>query len=619
MMKSMATPGSYLVEFKPMGKSISVETGITVSEAARQAGIDIVSTCGGNGKCGQCRVLVTDGEVSAPAREELKFFSEAELSQGNRLACCTKVSGNITVHLPEKTLNNKVHLQVDMGGVIKDVTPMVKSYGISIPDTGGCDPCPDFEQLLAAMERIYHLKNLKADHRVVAQLSEMLRQHNRQLSVFLRDGVIIGAAPLRARPVGLAIDLGTTKISAHLMDLATGQELSAGGVLNPQVRYGDDIMSRLHHACGNTDPEELSSLVCSVLNDLMHKIVVKAGILPQQVADVCIVGNTAMIHLLLQLPVRQLAKAPYVAATLSSFDIKARDIGLDISPGAYTHILPSIGGFVGGDHVAMILATEIDRLDKVALGIDIGTNTEIVLSRPGAPHLYSVSCPSGPAFEGAHIMNGMRASSGAIESVEITANGVFSKTLGNSPAIGLCGSGIIDTMAELYRCGVINERGRFQVKDESLKQEKAEKRFLLVPKAESGTGKDIYFSQKDVNELQLAKGSIRAGIDILLEVSGIQPDAIEEVFIAGAFGTHLNLTNALNIGLVPDLPGARWRQVGNAAAVGAKQALLSPDTRERACRIAERTRHINLTSHPKFNRCFAQGMLLPNRRTRVTC
>jgi uncharacterized 2Fe-2S/4Fe-4S cluster protein (DUF4445 family) len=608
MMKSLHSTLSYQIEFKPMGKSLSVEAGTTISAAACQAGIEIVSTCGGKGKCGQCGVLATGGEISSPAKEERKLFSESELSQGNRLACCTKIMDKLLVHIPEKTLNSKVHLQVDTGGTIKELAPMVKSYEVSIPYSRAIPPGPDFERILAAMEKTFHCKNLKADHRVVAQISKTFRQCNGRLSLFLRKDVIVGVAPPNTRPVGLAIDLGTTKISAHLMDLVTGEELSADGALNPQVRYGDDIMSRLHHASSNTDSGELSSLIHTVLNKLMNKIVNKAGMQSHQVVDVCIVANTAMVHLMLDLPVQQLAKAPYVAATLCAFDIRAREIGLDIAPGAYVHILPSIGGFIGADHVAMILASEIDSTDKVVLGVDIGTNTEIVLSLPDSGNLYSISCPSGPAFEGAHTMNGMRASSGAIETVQITGEGVYLKTIGNSPAIGLCGSGIIDTMAELYRCGLINERGRFQDKDK--------KRFLLVPKAKSGTGKNIYFSQSDVNEIQLAKGSIRAGIDILLKVAGIKQDALQEVLVAGAFGSCLDLDNALSIGLFPDFPAAYYSQVGNAAAVGAKQALLSSDIRERARQIAARAHHINLTSHPDFNRCFALGMLFPIQETR---
>jgi len=617
MAKLMTAPRSYEVEFKPNGKSIAVEAGTHIADAARQAGIDIVSTCGGNGKCGQCHVIVAEGEVSPPARTERTLFSKAELSEGHRLACCTKILGKLTLHLPDKTLNSKVRLQVGGRDPGEPVAPMVQLYEVDMSLSDLSNSCSDFELVTTAMETRHQCKDLKADHRVAARLSEVSRQQNGQVSVYLRDGEIVGVAPPQARPVGLAIDLGTTKVAAYLLDLVTGQTLSAAGALNPQVRYGDDIMSRMQYVCSNPGSKALSSLIRSMLNDLVLKLTAQAGVSPQQVADVCIVANTAMIHLLLDLPVRQLASAPYVAATRAPFDIKARELALEISPGAYIHILPSIGGFVGGDHVAMILATGIDSIDKVALGLDIGTNTEIVLRRPDASQLFSVSCPSGPAFEGAHVVNGLRAATGAIESVQITAEGVCCRTIENSPAIGLCGSGIVDTVAELYRCRLINERGRFQIRDQSLKQGGTAQRFLLVPESKSGTGKEIYFSQKDVNQIQLAKGAIRAGIDILMDISGTRPDHIEEIFIAGAFGSYLNLANAVSIGLIPDFPAARWRQVGNAAAVGAKQALLCRRAREQACQIADRTRHIDLTRHPKFSRHFALGMLFPTQRTHV--
>jgi uncharacterized 2Fe-2S/4Fe-4S cluster protein (DUF4445 family) len=315
--------------------------------------------------------------------------------------------------------------------------------------------------------------------------------------------------------------------------------------------------------------------------------------------------------LLVELPVQQLAVAPYVAATNAAIDMKARDLGLSTAPGAFVHVLPGIGGFVGADHVAMILASRLDQTDHTSLGLDIGTNTEIVLAKPGQQFLTSASCASGPAFEGAHISDGMRAASGAIEAVSLTGAGVTLKTVDNTPAVGLCGSGIIDAVAELRRWKLINERGRFDRQHERVRQGYHGPEFLLAPGSQSGSGRDVVITQNDINEIQLAKGAIRAGLEVLLDATGTTPEEVQEVVIAGAFGSFLKVQSALQVGLLPHLPNARYRQIGNAALAGARWALLSRQVRERARQIASQTNYLELTSYPKFNRRFALGMLFP--------
>jgi uncharacterized 2Fe-2S/4Fe-4S cluster protein (DUF4445 family) len=319
-----------------------------------------------------------------------------------------------------------------------------------------------------------------------------------------------------------------------------------------------------------------------------------------------------MTHLLLKLPVRQLATSPYVAATNTAMDVKAGELGLTTAPGAYVHILPCIGGFVGADHVAMILASRLDQTDHVALGVDIGTNTEIALARPDQGFLTSVSCASGPAFEGAHISNGMRAAAGAIEMIELTATGTQLKTVDHAPAIGLCGSGIIDGVAELRRWNLINERGRFDRNHQRVRAGRHGAEFLLVAAEQSGSRRDVVITQNDINEIQLAKGAIRAGLEILLDATETAPEDVREVVIAGAFGSFLNVQNALDMGLLPPLPNVQYKQVGNAAMVGARWALLSRQVRQRAQEVVGQTNYLELTTYPKFNRRFALGMLFPN-------
>jgi uncharacterized 2Fe-2S/4Fe-4S cluster protein (DUF4445 family) len=300
-----------------------------------------------------------------------------------------------------------------------------------------------------------------------------------------------------------------------------------------------------------------------------------------------------------------------VAATNAALDVKAGEIGLAAAPGAYVHLLPGIGGFVGADHVAMILASNLDRANQVSLGVDIGTNTEIVLALPGRPFLTSASCASGPAFEGAHISDGMRAASGAIEAVRLTETGLELKTIDHAPAVGLCGSGIVDAVAELRRHNLINLHGRFDKGHPRVRQGRHGPELLLAPGSQSGSGRDVVITQKDVNEIQLAKGAIRAGLEILLETTGTSPADVAEVIIAGAFGSFLDLSSALDMGLLPRLPQARYRQVGNAALVGARWALLSRQVRARAQQVASQTSYLELTVYPNFSRRFAYGMLFP--------
>jgi uncharacterized 2Fe-2S/4Fe-4S cluster protein (DUF4445 family) len=289
----------------------------------------------------------------------------------------------------------------------------------------------------------------------------LARQTDWHVAAYIRGHEIVGFVAPGQRPLGLAVDLGTTKIAGYLVDLETGEELAATGIMNPQIGYGEDVISRMVHANRNDDGKhELARVVREGLNNLIVALAFQAGVAQEQIAEACIVGNTAMTHLLLKLPVHQLSVSPFVAASSSALDVKARDLDLDIAPGAYVHILPCVGGFVGADHVAMIIGSDLDRLPHAAIGVDIGTNTEIVLHKPHEKYLTSASCASGPAFEGAHIRDGMRASTGAIEAVLIQTDEIKFRTIGDAPAVGLCGSGIVDTVAEMFRNQINDRRGR---------------------------------------------------------------------------------------------------------------------------------------------------------------
>ena len=608
----MAPSQTIEVDFEPIGKRVEVRPHTSLLDAAQEAGISLASACGGLGNCGQCRVTLLNGDVSPPTENEEYILSDVELHGGQRLACSMLLHSAVKVYVPNSSLITSQRLQLD--GIDGELTldPAIRSYEIDAPAPSLHDPRSDLERLVDALAHVHDLSNIVAEPSVVRQISTVARQHDWHVTAYLRDAEIVGLAPPAAHPVGLAVDLGTTKIAAYLIDLTTGQELATGGDLNPQIGYGEDVISRLTYTRRHPDGgQTLANLVRHKLDDLLDGLTQQAGVSRDQVADICIVGNTAMTHLLLDLPVQQLAMAPYVAATAAAVDVKARELGLTAAPGAYVHILPCIGGFVGADHVAMILASGIDQAEQVVVGIDIGTNSEIALAKPGHKFLASTSCASGPAFEGAHISDGMRAAAGAIEAVKLTATGLDLKTVDDVPAVGLCGSGIVDAVAELRRWALLNERGRFDKSSGRVGQGRHGFEFLLAPAHQSGSGRDVVITQDDVNEIQLAKGAIRAGLDALLQATGTAPEEVKEVIIAGAFGSFLNIKSAIDIGLFPPFPQARYRQVGNAAGVGAKYALLSRTVRARAQHIAANTDYVELTTYPKFNRLFALGMLFP--------
>jgi uncharacterized 2Fe-2S/4Fe-4S cluster protein (DUF4445 family) len=602
------------VDFEPVGKRVEVTPNTTLLEAAQQAGVALASACGGMGNCGQCRVEIRTGSVSPPTDNEYVILTEMELQHGQRLACSTRVQGDVTVHVPKSSLITGQRLQLAGEADELTVDPLIRACEIEAPPPTLQDLRSDLQRLAAVLPH----QTVEAEPGVMRQITPFARASDWKLVAFLRDAEIVGVAPPGAMPLGLAVDLGTTKVAATLIDLTSGDELAVAGELNPQIGYGEDVISRLTHAHRNPEGgHTLAALVRGAIDDLLGQLTEQAGFSRDRVTDACIVGNTAMTHLLLELPVRQLAVSPYVAATDAALDVKASDLELDAAPGAYVHVLPCIGGFVGADHVAMILATRLDQVDHVALGIDIGTNTEIVLARPDTG-LTSVSCASGPAFEGAHISDGMRAAAGAIEAIELTKDGITLRTVDDAPAIGLCGSGIIDGVAELRRWRLINERGRFDREQRRVRQGRHGPEFLLVPAEQSGSQRDVVITQEDVNEIQLAKGAIRAGLEILLDGTDTAPGDVKEVIIAGAFGSFLKVQSALDMGLLPHLPNACYQQVGNAALVGARWALISRQARARAQQIAARANYLELTTYPKFSRSFALGMLFPSIEEKVT-
>jgi uncharacterized 2Fe-2S/4Fe-4S cluster protein (DUF4445 family) len=517
--------------------------------------------------------------------------------------------GDCKVRVPPESLTALQRTQVEGEEISVTPEPAVKAYQVVLSPPDLDDLRADDERLVNALAQEHGVTAARADLSVLLELSRRLRDEGWSVRVALRGEEIVAVHRPEARLLGLAVDLGTTKIAVYLMDLETGKTLASQGIMNPQIAYGEDVVARM--GLVTQDPDQaarLQALVVKALNDVAAGLCADVDAEPDQVVEAVVVGNTAMHHLFLRLPVEQLARSPYVPAVGSALDVKARDLGLKLGPGATVHLLPNIAGYVGGDHVAMLLATGVTQVQGVVLALDIGTNTEVCLVNHG--RLTSLSCASGPAFEGAHIRHGMRAGDGAIEHLRLVDGRVEYQTIGGAPPVGLCGSGILDTLAQLYLAGVVNAAGRM-LDHPRVRGDGGQREFLLVERGEAGDGSGaITFTQKDVRELQLAKGAMRTGIEVLLEDNGLAADEIEQVIIAGAFGTYLDVTSAVTIGLLPELPLDRFRQVGNAAGMGAKLALVSRDKRAEAQVLARRVGYVELAAVPHFARAFTQSMYL---------
>ncbi len=593
----------YKIWFEPLGLRIACPEGATIFEAARDAGIALTSICGGRGMCGQCRVQLLDGNASPISEREKAHLNEQEIDASFRLACETQPLSDLRVYLPQTSLAIKQRLQLLGTDVPSALDPVLSEYDLDVRDSTLEEPFAVWENMCQSLTEQCRLPRLRADLPSLQRLPLILRSSGPTVGVTVRGDEVIDVHPAGQRLLGVAIDLGTTKIAAHLVDLRTGESLAARGLTNSQAAYGEDVMSRITYALeggGN----ELRASVTEALNQLIGELTENS----EQVVELTLVGNTAMHHLLLGLPVLQLGQAPYVPAVRCSLDIKARDLGLHVAPGAYVHLLPNIAGFVGSDHVAMLMAAGLHETDKTVLGIDIGTNTEVSLVRKGI--ISSLSCASGPAFEGAHVRHGMKAASGAIESVKINHNRAALTVIDGVPPVGICGSGIVDAIAQLRQHRIIDRRGRLQGHP-LVRQGDNGREFILAGIDISGTGQNISITGGDIAEIQLAKAAIRTGINTLLDEAGMGIDEIDEVIIAGAFGSSIDVSSAIAIGMLPSLSLEKFKQVGNAAGIGARLALMSKRHRSIAQNIAERVRYIELASHPRFQKEFSQSMWLP--------
>jgi len=628
----------HLVVFEPFGLKGYVDEGKTLLEAARELGASLESICGGQGKCGKCRVEVLRGffdkyalnskaeNLSPMGETELELLGRASSQVENnvRLACLACVLGDVAVFVPEENRAERTVMSKSIAGKVVSLRPAVKKYYVELSPPSLEEPLGDWERLQTGIEQRFGLGNLAIDYQVLRALPGVLRQGDWRVtvSVWSSSEVIKVEAGYKEASFGLAVDLGTTTVAGYLCNLESGEVVATYSMFNPQIPYGEDVMSRISYTTTNEDGlKRLNRLAVEALERTIEHLTRRAKIAPEDILDVVIVGNTCMHHIFLGLDPQYLARAPFTPAVHRSLDVKARQLGVKVSGGAYVHLLPIEAGFVGADNVAVLIAEEPHHQAEMTLVIDIGTNGELVLGNERG--LVSCSCATGPAFEGAGINHGMRAAPGAIEKIEIEPQSkeVRFKVIGkrgwntelkNVGAKGICGSGIIDALAQMFLAGIIESNGRFNtgLKTPRLRVNDGGAEFVIAWAEETSIGRDITVSQADVRAIQLAKGALYAGARILMRELGVK--RLDRVVLAGAFGSYIDTQSALALGLFPDCSLSNVYSVGNAAGEGARLALLSLDKRREASEVAGKVRYLELTLMPDFTEEFAQAMYIPH-------
>jgi uncharacterized 2Fe-2S/4Fe-4S cluster protein (DUF4445 family) len=590
-----------------------------VVDAAAHAGIELQTPCGGKGKCGQCRVIAasTDG-LTPPDDVEAAALSQSDLANGVRLSCRARIVGPVRITVPPGSrITASTILEA---GLVEGIPPQpnVRRVELDLPKPSLEDQRADLRRVVAGLGA--GLAGCDADLGLLRELPQRLRGADfRPVAVTIDNRLVdIRSASGLPHVYGCAVDIGTTTVVAYVVALKTGRVLGTGSAPNPQGAHGADVVSRVEFADQTfeglqTLHSESVGAVSRVIAEACHE----AGVSINDVYEVTVVGNTCMAHLFLGLSPHHVARAPYIPVFDQPLRVSAASLGLRVNPWGEVYVVPNIAGWVGADTVGVLLSTRLAESAGPTLAIDIGTNGEVMLW--SGERLLVCSTAAGPAFEGAQIRHGMRAAAGAIEHVQATEDGLAIQTIANEPAVGTCGSGLLDAVARLLDLGVINSTGLMVDAAAAaalppaiaarLGGEGQERHFVLATAEESGLGEPVVLTQGDVRQLQLAKGAVRAGIEVLLAESGLQATDLERILLAGAFGSYIDRASAVRIGLVPKLPLPRITAVGNAAGAGAVMALTSMRERERATEFAVAAVHVELSSRADFQTHFMETML----------
>ncbi len=633
----------------PSGRRGTVPDGTTLLDAARLLGVEIESICGGRLTCAKCRVHVETGSFSkhgitsemshlSPASDEerdLLVKSESPVEAGYRLSCSTCVQGDTLLFVPEESRAHKQVIRKSATERAIDVAPAIRQVYVEVDQAELGEHRGDWGRLQHALQQQWNLTNLRIDLPVLRRLQETLRKEKWAVTVLIFDEQeVIDVQPGYKEGIyGLAVDIGSTTVAGHLCDLRTGDVLATEAIMNPQVAYGEDLMSRVSYAMTNKNGlTTMHEAIIDALNTLAARAARAANLQARDIHDAVFVGNTTMVHILLGINPRELGGAPFALATRDSVDVKARDVNLRLHPGANVHVLPAEAGHVGADNVATLIAEVPYQDPAVSLIIDVGTNAEIVLGND--TWLYSASSPTGPAFEGAQITYGMRAAPGAIERVRIdpvTYTARFrvigeerwsdewnlnqGAPLESQPqhlASGICGSGIIEAVAEMYLTGIILPDGRFNpdLDIDRIRWRGKRGAYVLATADQTTTGHSIVVTQDDVRSIQLAKAALYAGSKLLLMRAGMPP--VDRIVLAGAFGSFIDPKYAMVLGLIPDCELAAVVAVGNAAGDGARIALLNRSKRVEAAEISHRVTYIETAVDPDFQDEFVRALHIPH-------
>lgn len=607
--------GRVRLHFLPLARDVRVPPGVTVFDAASWNGIAIDSTCGGHGTCKKCKVRITSGSIPV-SRLDARCFTGEELRSGWRLACLAGAVSDVSVDVPPLSTRPKA-ATVGVGRQVI-LRPAIQKRYVELAEPTLADQRPDLDRVLDAIDDL----ELRADLHALRRLPSVLRAADFRVTAVVVDDVLIDveAGDTTGRRFGLAFDLGTTTVVATLVDTATGTPAAVASMLNKQQPFGGDVISRI--SATMLDPDTLPRLrdaAQDTLRELAAEVCAEAEVDPHDVYEVALAGNATMTALVLGIDPEPLGVAPFVQSTASwPTSVRAADLGLAVHPAAPAMLFPALGAYVGGDIVAGMLASGMDRDKRVRLFVDVGTNCELVLS--DGDRIVATAAPAGPAFEGGAIRCGMRAADGAVEVVKLSDDDVGLQVIGDLAPVGLCGSGLVDAVSELVRIGLLDSSGRLvSAEDATVIAPGLADRFHIVAGERvfvlGWNGVDpadsVYLSQRDVRELQFAKAAIATGWTLLLAELGVEPGDVQQVLLAGSFGSYLSPASAVRIGLVPKLPVLRIVSAGNVAGEGAKMALLSMQERAGAAALVREVRYVELSDRPDFNDRFIEQLAFP--------
>ena len=621
---------TYKINFLPNDQNVEVNEGSTVLDAAHSANIYINSICGGDGICGKCKVILSSGTVDAPAT---KLLSKEEVDKDYIIACEAGITSDLQVLIPHETRlegkkilldQNEQHSMtwkavLGQAGFKHDA--LVKKICLKLESPTMDDNVADHERLYQAimMKQGIELNVMQTGYSILKKLPSVLRENDWTVTVTLghrgRVLEIIDVQPgdTSSTNYGVAIDVGTTTVVACLLELETSKVIDSEAVYNTQMKFGEDYIQRIIYAMQNDALDEMQRSIVSDINKLISTLVERNSIKLENITSIVCAGNTAMHHFLLGLDPERIRKEPYIPTANFIPPIRAIQLGIDINSRGLLYTLPSVAAYVGADITSGAAAIRLDKEEMPTLLIDIGTNGEVVLGNK--EWMVCCSASAGPAFEGSGIKHGMRAAKGAIEIMHITKEFEVSySAIGDIPPRGICGSGLLDCIAELLRSGIIDRSGNFQkgIKTDKLRNRDDEYEFVLVSKEETGIDSEIVITQADITNLIRSKGAIYAAVSLLIESMGLGINDVHCVYLAGGFGNYLNVRNAITIGMLPDMPSTRIKFVGNTSLTGAKMALLSEDAFETVQNIASMMTYFDLMGNQKYMEEYMSANFLPH-------